>query len=99
MSVIPEEVADKVEHLYAWHKSMGYYKVLGVKDYSSDREIKDAYLQMVKEFHPDKYFNCSSDLKEKLHVISTYLNTAYSTLMDPEKRAKYEMAKPYRVRG
>lgn len=31
-----------------------YYKVLGIGKQASDKEIKSAYRQLSKKFHPDK---------------------------------------------
>ena len=55
------------------------YDVLGVRQGASDEEIKNAYRELVKKYHPDKYQNNPlSDLaQEKLSEI----NEAYDQLM------------------
>ncbi len=55
------------------------YEVLGVKPGASEAEIKAAYKELVKKYHPDKYQNNPlADLaKEKLQEV----NEAYDTLM------------------
>ncbi len=54
------------------------YEVLGIKEGASDEEIKKAYRELVKKYHPDKYVNNPlSDLaSEKLKEI----NEAYDAL-------------------
>lgn len=58
---------------------MDPYEVLGVRQGASDHEIRTAYKELVKKYHPDKYQNNPlSDLaEEKLQEI----NEAYDMLM------------------
>ena len=55
------------------------YEVLGLKEGASIDEIKKAYRELVKKYHPDRYMdNPLSDLaEEKLREI----NEAYDALM------------------
>ena len=98
ISSIPQEFIDKVEYLYKWHKTMGYYKVLGIREYAPDEQIKHAFLKKTHEFHPDKFPNASHDLKQKLNELFSYLNAARATLLDPEKRKEYDRMPITRVR-
>lgn len=54
------------------------YEVLGIKEGASDEEIKKAYRELARKYHPDKYAdNPLSDLaQEKMKEI----NEAYNTL-------------------
>ena len=58
---------------------MNPYEVLGDPENASDEEIKKAYKELVKKYHPDKYQNNPlADLaEEKLQEI----NEAYDTIM------------------
>lgn len=58
---------------------MNPYEVLGVSENASEEEIKKAYKELVKKYHPDKYQNNPlADLaEEKLQEI----NEAYDILM------------------
>ena len=58
---------------------MNPYEVLGVKPGASEEEIKAAYKELVKKYHPDKYVdNPLADLAEqKLQEV----NEAYNMLM------------------
>ncbi|KAK3785651.1 hypothetical protein RRG08_023906 [Elysia crispata] len=60
------------------------YDVLGVPRSASARQIKQAYKQLAKEWHPDK--NKDPQATDKF----TKINEAYETLSDPEKRANYD---------
>ncbi|OHT03394.1 DnaJ subfamily A member 2 [Tritrichomonas foetus] len=60
------------------------YDVLGVPTNASDREIKRAFQQKAREFHPDK--NPDPNATEKFQEISA----AYDILKDPNKRREYD---------
>ena len=64
------------------------YSVLGVSSNASDQEIKRAYRELARKYHPDNYANNPlADLaEEKMKEI----NEAYEILSDPEKRKKYD---------
>lgn len=61
-----------------------YYEVLGIQKGASDAEIKKAYRQMAKKYHPD--VNKDADAEEKFKEI----NEAYEVLSDPQKKANYD---------
>jgi curved DNA-binding protein CbpA len=56
------------------------YKVLGVKPGASKKEIKDAYNQLVKKYHPDKYKE--EHMKELAEQKMKEINEAYDMLIN-----------------
>jgi len=64
-----------------------YYKVLGVDEDASEQEIKKAYREKAKQFHPDMNPDIDKDEAEKKFKEVT---EAYEVLSDPEKRAQYD---------
>ncbi len=60
---------------------MDPYEVLGLSRGATDEEIKNAYRELVKKYHPDKYIdNPLADLaEEKMREV----NDAYEMLMKP----------------
>ena len=62
-----------------------YYEILGVKKTSSEAEIKKAYRELAKKFHPDKNKG-NKEAENRFKEISE----AYAVLSDTEKRSQYD---------
>jgi curved DNA-binding protein len=63
-----------------------YYNILGVKRDASQDDIKKAFRQQAKKYHPDA--NPGNPDAEKRFKD---LNEAYEVLSDPEKRSQYDV--------
>jgi hypothetical protein len=98
MPVISQEFVDKVEHLYRWHTTMGYYKILDIDEYATDEQIRNAFFERTHELHPERYPAAPEDVKQKLKILFYYLNAARSTLLDPRKRKEYDKLPITRLR-
>lgn len=67
-----------------------FYAVLGVKEDSSDVEIRSAYRKLAKKWHPDKWSKDRS-LAEQAKLRFQEIQEAYSVLSDNTKRAMYDV--------
>lgn len=65
---------------------MTHYEILGIKKDASTDEIKAAYKQLVKKYHPDVYPGDKTFAEKKTQEI----NAAYDVLSDPDKKREYD---------
>ncbi len=63
-----------------------YYKILGVDRNATDEEIKKAFRELAKKWHPDLHPENKQEAEEKFKEISE----AYEVLSDPQKRRMYD---------
>lgn len=62
-----------------------FYEVLGLQKGASDADIKKAFRQMAKKYHPDLN---PGDKEAEKHFKE--VNEAYEVLSDPQKKARYD---------
>ncbi|NLB00200.1 MAG: J domain-containing protein [Methanomicrobiales archaeon] len=63
-----------------------HYDILGVSPDAAPDEIRAAYRKLAKQYHPD--MNPDPDAGERFIAIQQ----AYETLIDPDARARYDLA-------
>jgi molecular chaperone DnaJ len=61
-----------------------YYDILGIPRSADDKEIKKAYRNLARKFHPDVCKDPGAEEKFK------EINEAYSVLSDEQKKAQYD---------
>merc|ERR1719238_2596073 len=79
-------------HYFA-SKGGSYYDLLGVSSTASQADIKRAYLQEAKKYHPD--INPSPDATRRFQELAR----AYGVLGNPQKRTAYDQGGPEVGRG
>src|SRR5687767_572133 len=62
-----------------------YYEILGVKKTATEAELKKAYRDLAKKYHPDKNKG-NKEAENRFKEISE----AYAVLSDSEKRSQYD---------
>ncbi|MCF8029232.1 MAG: DnaJ domain-containing protein [Desulfobacteraceae bacterium] len=67
-----------------------YYAILGISPDASKQEVKDAYRQLAKQYHPDHEGGDSGKFRD--------IQEAYSVLADAGRRRKYEQKRTQKAR-
>ena len=67
--------------------NQNFYDILNVSKHASPEEIKKAYRELAKQYHPDK--NKAPDAAEKFKMISL----AHEVLSNPTKKQQYDDAR------
>jgi Flp pilus assembly protein TadD len=71
-----------------------YYEILGVPKTASSAEVRQAYVRLAKERHPDRFTDPAE--KVRAHEFFKEVTTAFNTLSNDRRRQEYdqEMQKP-----
>jgi tetratricopeptide (TPR) repeat protein len=85
-----EAILDEILNFQATLREKNYYEILGVTKEATKDEVKNAYFNLVKKFHPDANPDFGKYVKEKTEEIFSAITTAYETLYDDRKRKEYD---------
>ena len=68
-----------------------YYKILGIKETASMDEIRDRWVELMREFHPDQGKEGATEEEERVREI----NEAYQELKHSSTRVEYDLKRTY----
>ena len=72
-------------------QSPSYYVILKVAPWANAQDIRRAYRELSKQYHPD-----TTALPEAIATLKfQQLNEAYGTLSNPERRSRYDLEHGY----
>jgi DnaJ-class molecular chaperone len=68
-----------------------YFTLLGVSESDSRDQVRKSYYNLVKKYHPDRFFEQDNllDLKEKVNSLFQRISDAHETLSDTNAKARY----------
>jgi len=81
-----KEITKKVKEM----NKKDYYAILGVDKKATTEDVKKAYKDLVKKWHPDKHAG-NKDQQEKAEKKFKEINEAFNVISDPEKRKRYDI--------
>ncbi len=89
----PSDLLNEVLEFQAKIASLNYYEILGVGRGSNEEEIKKAYFNLARRFHPDRFGReISPSWRDKINEVFDRLTKAYKTLIDSNLRRKYDLS-------
>jgi predicted Ser/Thr protein kinase len=76
---------------HAGLKTRTHFEVLGLPRASGAAQVKNAYFQIFRRFHPDLRLDPKlRDLARQIEAVSARVEEAYQVLIDPASRSRYE---------
>jgi curved DNA-binding protein CbpA/CheY-like chemotaxis protein len=66
-----------------------YFEILGVPNNARDEEIRKAYVDLAKRFHPDRFSGASAPVRHLAEEIFGLVSRAHETLSDRDRRLEY----------
>jgi curved DNA-binding protein CbpA len=87
----PAATIDDVLSLREKLATKSYYQILEVSRTAPDEEIKKAYFQMARRFHPDRFSaEQAGEYKKQIDEVFDAITTSYKTLSNKALRAAYD---------
>ena len=85
-------------------KIKNYYQILGVDKTASSKQIRDAYLKLIRKHHPDLAKNHYisqqkiQDIIEAYNILGDLENRLrYSIIMNQKENSRHKWAKKYNL--
>lgn len=90
-----ESLQERVLRMLEEQQNASHYQVLGVDENASAEQIRSAYHQLARQFHPDRFFGdaVSAELRRAVDDLFEKIRTAYETLRDDKSRSDYDRAR------
>jgi tetratricopeptide (TPR) repeat protein len=94
LAAAQEQLAE-VEALHDKIGEMSYYQILGIGKQATEEDVKKAYFQLARKFHPDR-FSRSLPAVERVKIEDVFdkITKAYRTLTNRELRKVYDIKTP-----
>jgi tetratricopeptide (TPR) repeat protein len=89
---------DQLMEVTALHEKIGgmsYYQILGITKQASEEDIKKAYFQLARKYHPDRFDRSTpAGDRAKIEDVFDKITKAYHTLTSRELRKVYDIRTP-----
>lgn len=92
---LPEEKKREILELEAAVETKNLFELLGVKPGASSKEVREAFYEISRRMHPDRFFKKNlGSFRARIEHVYRKLSAAHETLTDDGKRAAYLKAHP-----
>jgi len=91
-SALTKNFIKTMKEVYEKIETSNYYDFFGLKTTASRKEIKQAYMEIAKKYHPDKFRKVQSELKMISYEIAKRANEAFAVLNHPNRKRVYDEA-------
>lgn len=85
-------LGERISAMVRDYQHASHYQVLGVEENVTSDDIKSAYHQLARQYHPDRFYSdsVSPELRRSVEELFEKIRTAYETLRDNKSRAEYD---------
>ena len=92
MSSLSTEEHKAIEELASRVEAGDYYAILGVDTECNQTDLKKAYYDLSRRFHPDRFYRREvGDLLEQIEEVFTGINISFEVLSDDVKRRRFDL--------
>ena len=92
MSDLTREERGAIDDLSIRVEAGDYYAILGVATDCSSGELKKAYYDLSRRFHPDRFYRREvDDLRGQLESVFTGINISFEVLNDKVQRRRFDL--------
>lgn len=79
------------EYLTRVEKAESLYEVLGISDTVKAVTVRQAYFNLAKRFHPDRFHKSEPEMRRRVENAFTQIAQAHETLRVPDSRKNYDI--------
>ncbi len=92
LDLVEMELEAEIEELSRRFEVANHYEILGVPPDATADAIQEAYHELARKYHPDRFSSDSrrDSLREKAESLFTFVTGAYTILADAAARAAYD---------
>jgi curved DNA-binding protein CbpA len=87
-----EKAREDIRRKLHYSDNADFYEILEISRQATTGEIKAAYYQLAKKYHPDRYRQVDdAELRANLETLFARITQSYETLSEPASRSTYNM--------
>jgi curved DNA-binding protein CbpA len=92
MADTPRPSEEDLDRVIESLDSLTYYQLLGLSETAAITEVRAAFHEFSRRFHPDTQTDASADFREKARRVFARGAEAYAVLKTPKRRSEYDLA-------